>query len=487
MKPILVTGASGYIGGRLAPLLVKQGRAVRCMARDPRTLRGRGWGDQIEIVAGDVREPESLKPALEGCSSAYYLIHSMAAGERGFAERDRQGAKTFAAAAAAAGLERIIYMGGLGKRSDSLSTHLASRHEVGDILRAGKTPVIELRAAMIIGSGSASFEMMRALVKKLPIMVCPRWVMTKSQPIAVRDVLAYLTGCLDLDLEPQGRVLDVGGPDILNYRDMMLRFARILGLKRYVLNVPVLTPRLSAYWVNLMTPVPAGIAFPLIEGLKSETVCENDDILRLIPRDPLGFDDAVRRAIEQTEQHEVVTRWTNASLGRRRSAAIFDPASFLIQDTQTAVSNASPSVLFDRILRIGGDVGWYYANGLWRIRGWIDRAIGGVGLRRGRRDPDRIWIGDAIDFWRVGDIEAGRRLLLHAEMKVPGDAWLEFRVEPHGTDQSLLTQTAYFLPSGIWGRLYWYALLPLHTLIFRGMAKAIADGASGGVEPSNET
>ncbi len=472
MRPILVTGASGYIGGRLAPMLVGRGHGVRCLARNPRTLLNRGWGDGVEIVGGDVLDAESLKPALEGCQAAYYLVHSMSAGERGFAERDRQGAQTFAAAAAQAGLERIIYLGGLGKREEALSTHLSSRHEVGDILRAGPTPVIELRAAMIIGSGSASFEMMRAIVEKLPIMICPRWVMTRSQPIAVHDVLAYLTG--SLGLEPQDRVLDVGGPDVLTYREMILRFASILELKRYIINAPFLTPRLSAYWVNIMTPVPAAIAFPLIEGLKSEMVCENDDVRRLIPFEPLGFDDAVRRALERTRLHEVATRWTNASMGKRQWLAAFDPASFLTQDVQTATSDAPAPVLFERIRRIGGDVGWYYANGLWKIRGWIDRAIGGVGLRRGRRDPNQVLIGDAIDFWRVVDFEAGRRLLLHAEMKVPGDAWLEFRVEPQGPDRSTLIQTAYFRPTPFWGRLYWYLLLPLHKIIFQGMAKAIA-------------
>ncbi len=474
MKPILVTGASGYIGGRLAPLLVQQGRVVRCLARDPRKLRGRIWDERVEIAAGDVLDAESLRRALEGCGSAYYLVHSMAAGERGFAERDRLGAKTFAAAAAQAGLERIIYLGGLGRRSDPLSTHLASRHEVGDILRSAATPVIELRAAMIIGAGSASFEMMRALVEKLPIMICPRWVMTRSQPIAVRDMLAYLTACLEL--EPRGRILDVGGPDVLTYREMMLRFARILGLRRLIIDAPVLTPRLSAYWVNMMTPVPAGIAFPLIEGLKSEMVCENDEVRRLIPLEPLGFDEAVRQALEETKQHEVATRWTNASVDGRRAES-FDPALFPIQDVQTAVASVSAGVLFDRVRRIGGDVGWYYADWLWRIRGWLDRAIGGVGLRRGRRDPAHVLIGDAIDFWRVGDVEAGRRLLLHAEMKVPGDAWLEFRVEPLGEEQSTIIQTAYFRPTPFWGWLYWHALYPLHRLIFHGMVRAIARAA----------
>ena len=277
---ILVTGASGYIGGRLVPQLVANGYAIRCLARDPRKIAGRGWGDRVEVVAGDVLDRGSLSSALDGCGAAYYLVHSMGGGERGFEERDRQAAENFARAAAEVGVERIVYLGGLGKRSNDLSAHLSSRHQVGDILRAGSVATTELRAAMIIGSGSASFEMMRALVERLPVMICPRWVKTRSQPIAIRDVLSYLIGCLTLP-DARGEIFDIGGPDILTYREMMLRFAKILGLKRWIFDVPVLTPRLSAYWVNIMTPVPAGIAFPLIEGLKSEMVCEDVRIRNL--------------------------------------------------------------------------------------------------------------------------------------------------------------------------------------------------------------
>jgi hypothetical protein len=357
-----------------------------------------------------------------------------------------------------------------------LSAHLSSRHEVGDILREGPVPITELRAAMIIGSGSASFEMMKALVERLPVMICPRWVKTRSQPIAVRDVLSYLIGCLEVPAT-RGQVFDVGGPDILTYRDMMLRFAAILGLKRWIIDVPVLTPRLSAYWVNIMTPVPAGIAFPLIEGLKSEMICEDDRIRELIPLEPVGFEKAVRLALDRVRLNDVMTRWTNAS-GRQRSARMpFDPALFPIQDEQRVRANVPAPVLFDYICRIGGNFGWYYANVLWKIRGGLDRAIGGVGLRRGRRDPARIFIGDAVDFWRVGDFEPERRLLLHAEMKVPGDAWLEFRVQTLDAGQSELIQTAYFRPAPIWGYLYWYLLYPIHWIIFRGMARRIVQAA----------
>ncbi len=476
MKPILVTGASGYIGGRLVPQLVAKGHSVRCLARDPRKVSGRGWGDQVEVVAGDVLDRGSLAPALAGCAAAYYLVHAMAGGEREFEERDRQAARNFADAAAVAGVGHVIYLGGLGKRSEPLSAHLSSRHEVGDILRDGPVPATELRAAMIIGSGSISFEMMRALVERLPVMICPRWVQTRSQPIAVRDVLSYLIGCLEVPAT-RGQVFDIGGPDVLTYREMMLRFAGILGLKRWIIDVPVLTPRLSAYWVNIMTPVPAGIAFPLIEGMRSEMVCEDDRIRQLIPLDPLGFDEAVKRALDRIRLNDVTTRWTNASSRRSKIAMAFDPADFPIQDQQCVTANTPAPVLFDRVSRVGGRVGWYYADPLWRIRGGLDRLMGGAGLRRGRRDPSKVWIGDAIDFWRVGDFQPERRLLLHAEMKVPGDAWLEFRVRPLDDQHAELIQTAYFRPMPFWGRAYWYVLYPIHWLIFRGMARRIARAA----------
>ncbi len=479
-KPVLVTGATGYIGGRLIPQLLARGYAVRCMVRDPNRLRGREWANQVEIVTGDVLDRPSLVPALRGCGTAFYLIHSMTAGTGAFRDCDLQAARNFADAASEAGVDRIVYLGGLGRRSEKLSKHLTSRHEVGDVLRAGRVPTTELRAAMIIGSGSASFEMLRALVMRLPAMICPRWVANRTQPIAIRSVLAYLIGCME-NQATAGQVFDIGGPDVLTYKEMMERFAGIVGLKRWIVVVPVLTPRLSAYWANLVTPVPASIAFPLIEGLKSETICEDDRIKALVPVKPIGFDDAVRLALEKYRQHEVETRWTNASIPDRAGhRSRFDPADFPIRDEQRVACHCSSAALFDRVQRIGGNVGWYYADALWRVRGGMDRMIGGVGLRRGRRDPTDVFVGDAIDFWRVEDMRPGHRLLLHAEMKVPGDAWLEFRVEP-GVDRehSTLIQTAYFRPSPFWGRLYWNLLYPLHRLIFRGMASNIARTAEG--------
>ncbi len=486
-QPILITGASGYIGGRLVPQLLEKGYRVRCLARDPRKLSGRGWDedDRVEIVRGDVLDRDSVRSAMQGCGAAFYLVHSMLAGERAFEDHDRVAAANFAATAEGAGLGRIIYLGGLGSRTEKLSPHLASRHEVGDVLRAGRVPVTELRAAMIVGSGSASFEMLRSLVSKLPLMICPKWVETRTQPIAVRDVLAYLIGCLE-NSETAGGTFDIGGPDVLTYHLMMLRFAKLLGYRRWIITVPVLTPRLSAYWVNMMTPINAGLAFALIESLAYETVCEEGRIHELVPIPRTGFDDSCRWALDKVNQNAVETRWTNASLPHRverASVPILAPENCPIRDEQRFEAEVPPLALFDKIRRIGGDVGWYYASFLWRIRGWMDRAIGGVGLRRGRRDPVSVRIGDAIDFWRVVDVIPGRRLLLHAEMIVPGDAWLEFRVEPRDEGRSELIQTAYFRPSPFWGRLYWYACFPLHWFVFQGMARNIVRAAGRDARP----
>ncbi len=491
-KPILLTGATGYIGGRLVPQLLEKGYHVRCLARDVRKLSGRGWDEdpRVEIVRGDVLDRDSVRSAMEGSGAAYYLVHSMLAGERAFEDQDRAAAENFAAGAEAAGVDRIIYLGGLGQRSEKLSAHLASRHEVGDVLRTGPVPVTELRAAMIVGSGSASFEMLRSLVHKLPLMICPRWVETRTQPIAIRDVLAYLIGSLE-NPETAGGTFDIGGPDILTYHQMMLRFAGLQGFRRWVIVVPVLTPRLSAYWVNLMTPVNAGMAFALIESLAFETICEEGKIHELVPIPRTGFDDACQWALDKVNQNAVETRWTNASLparglpdrSERVSPSVLAPDNCPIRDQQRCPAGVPALALFDKVRRIGGHVGWYYAGFLWKIRGGMDRAIGGVGLRRGRRDPVSVRIGDAIDFWRVEDVVPGRRLLLHAEMIVPGDAWLEFRVEPRGDDQSELIQTAYFKPSPIWGKLYWYACFPLHWFVFSGMARNIVRAAERDARP----
>lgn len=471
MSRVLVIGATGYIGGRLVPRLVQAGHVVRCLARNPRKLAGRSW-QNVEVVQGDVFDPDSIANAAMGCEVLYYLVHSMATGEGEFEERDRHAARNTVTAAEHAGVQRIIYVGGLGKRASNLSAHLRSRNEVGEILRSGKCPVTEFRAAMVIGSGSLSFELMHALVNRLPIMTAPKWVSTRSQPIAVRDVLRYLVDCLSVPASI-GRVIDIGGPDILTYRDMMLRFAKLLGFRRWIIVVPVLTPRLSSLWVNFVTPVSATIARPLIEGLKSEMVCESDLALKLFPFNPLSFENAAKLALERIRSKTVETRWSNAAIAGSEEEGGLEGQLQLLSDVQTSEINASPEKVFQVFSSIGGTNGWYYADFLWGIRGFIDKMIGGVGLRRGRRHPVELLPGEALDFWRVEEAVPAKFLLLRAEMKVPGRAWLEFKVEPGVAGGSHFTQTARFYPRGIFGLFYWYSVYPIHVMVFRGMARGV--------------
>ena len=476
-KRALVTGATGYVGGRLVPLLLQKGIQTRCMARQPRQLEGRfdigpASLDQLEVVAGDVLDPASLDAALRGVDTAYYLIHAMGSSAKGFEERDKIGAANFVRAAANAGVRQIIYLGGLGKRSEATSAHLHSRHEVGDVLREGSVPVTELRAAVIVGSGSASFEMLRNLTEKLPFMLCPKWVNTRTQPIFIIDALAYLIGAMDCEA-CRGRILDIGGPDVMTYKEMMLAYAEVRHLKRTIIDVPILTPHLSAYWVNLMTTIPASIAFPLIEGLRSETIVENNDAQALIPVPLTPFREAVARALQATSDYKVPTRWSGATPGQiPRLLDATPPDKTLIRNQQTVRTRASAAMLNRAVTRIGGSVGWYYADWLWEIRGAMDRLIGGAGVRRGRRHPQQVAIGDAIDFWRVEDYTP-TRLLLRAEMIVPGRAWLEFQIRNVDDDTRELVQTAYYYPNGLLGHAYWYACLPFHIFVFGGMARNI--------------
>jgi len=474
-KKILVLGATGYIGGRLVPRLIQAGYPVRCLVRDPRKLGGRGWHG-VEVVAGDVLERDSLDGALEGCHIAYYLVHSMGGVGGDFILRDRTGAENMAEAAAAASLERIIYLGGLGDRSTALSPHLRSRNEVGRLLASGSVPVTEFRAAMIIGSGSASFDMMHALVNRLPVMVAPKWVETRSQPISVRDVLQYLLDCLSVP-ESTGAMIDIGGTDILSYREMMLRFARLLHLRRWIVVVPVLTPRLSSLWMNLVTPISASIARPLIEGLRSEMICENDLARRLFPFEPRGFEEAVVKALQRIQGFSVESTWSDATSVVRGDESPLEGERQVLSDTQKVEASVPAERVYRVFAGIGGANGWYYADFLWKVRGFVDKMVGGVGLRRGRRHPTALGPGEALDFWRVESVVLGERVLLRAEMKVPGRAWLEFRVEPSDPDHSILTQTALFYPRGVWGLLYWYGIYPIHVLVFRGMARAIVQRA----------
>lgn len=470
-NPILVVGATGYVGGRLVPRLLAAGYRVRCMVRDPRKLAGRSWGN-VEIVKGDVLDYSSLVQAARGCGVMYYLVHSMMSGEDAFASKDELGARNAARAAEAEGLERIIYLGGLGKRTEELSPHLRSRNDVGRLLAEGLVPVTELRAAMVIGSGSASFDMMHALVNRLPVMTAPRWVSTRSQPISILDVLRYLVDCLDVP-ESRGKVIDIGGPDVLSYKELMLRVARILHLKRFILTIPVLTPRLSSLWINLVTPIPTAIARPLVEGLRTEMVCENDLAARLFPFKPLSFDEAVEGALSSIRSASIETRWTDAGSTEPLSSGTGQ----ILSDHQEVSARCGPSSLFEEVCSLGGARGWPYADSLWKIRGFIDKISGGVGLRRGRRHPSELLPGDVLDFWRVESILPGQRLVLRAEMKLPGQAWLEFSVSACDDGTSTLRQEARFYPKGVLGILYWYGIYPLHSVIFRGMARSIARGA----------
>lgn len=483
MAHLLVTGATGYIGGRLVPELLEAGHTVRCLVRTPSKLLDLPWADQVEVAQGDVTDADSLDECMADIDVAYFLVHSMG-GKKDFAASDRRAAELFRDAAAGAGVRQIVYLGGLGDDDDpDLSPHLSSRHEVGRILADGPVPVTELRAAIIIGSGSASFEMLRNLAEVLPAMITPRWVDTRCQPIAIRDVLAYLVGVAGRPEDTQG-VLEVGGPDVLTYREMMQLYAEVAGLpRRIIVPVPVLTPGLSSHWVGLVTPIPSGLARPLIDSLTNEVVVHDHRIDDVVPRECLTLRRALEVALRRVEHLDVATSWSSADLPGSTPADPFptDPdwaGGSLLVDEQTATSTASPSALFETVSGIGGDRGWYAQDWLWEIRGLMDRAVGGIGLRRGRRHPDELRVGDALDFWRVEAYEPPNLLRLRAEMRLPGDAWLEWQVEPaEDGEGSHLRQRALYHPKGLWGRLYWYCLLPFHAIIFKRMANVLASTA----------
>jgi len=465
---ILVTGATGYIGGRLVPALLERGYAVRVMAREPLKLSRKVWPN-VEIVRGDVLDPASLGAALEGVDVAYYLVHSMTTSGHGFVDRDRTGADNFQQAAAAHGVRRIVYLGGLGRSGPELSEHLRSRHETGEVLRRGIVPVTELRAAIIVGSGSASFTILHDLVRKLPFMICPRWVRSRCEPIAIRQVIAYLIGVLD---EPRtiGETLEIGGGEIMTYESMMRRCAAVLGRKLYILNVPVLTPALSSYWLNLVTHVPMSLARPLVEGLRNDVVCTDNRIREWIAAPPITYDEAVRIAVSKTERGEEESIWSDAT------TIEYAPAEFareaLLKDERSVTVAAPVEVLFRVIERIGGENGWYHADWLWNLRAAIDYLLGGIGMRRGRHDRVHLAVGDPVDFWRVETLERERRVVLRAEMMLPGVARLTFETAP-SEGGSQLSVKAHFWPHGLWGRLYWYAVVPLHEYVFNGMVQAI--------------
>ncbi|QUC63526.1 SDR family oxidoreductase [Streptomyces sp. A2-16] len=492
----LVTGATGYIGGRLVPELLDAGYRVRCLARSPDRLRDHPWAGEAEVVAGDVTDAESVARALDGVDVAYYLVHAMSSGDD-FEEIDRRAARIFAERARAAGVRRIVHLSGLVPAdvpARELSPHLRSRAEVARILLDSGVPTAVLRAAVVIGSGSASFEMLRYLTERLPVMVTPSWVHTRIQPVAVRDVLRAMVGSAGMPADVS-RAFDLGGPDVLTYRQMMLRYAAIAGLPhRIILAVPMLTPGLSSHWVGLVTPVPASIARPLTESLRHEVVCHENDIARHLAGPPaplLGFDDAVRLALQRVREARVTTRWSSASVpGAPSDPLPTDPdwaGGSLYSDHRELPVDASPEALWRVVEGIGGENGWYSFPLAWAVRGWLDRLVGGVGLRRGRRDAARLRVGDSLDFWRVEAIEPGRLLRLRAEMRLPGLAWLEMGVAADEDGRVRYRQRALFHPHGLLGHAYWWCVSPFHSIVFGGMARNIARAAAGsaGREPKH--
>lgn len=482
---ILVTGASGYIGGRLVPRLLAAGYRVRCLVRSPEKLADRPWAQdpRVEIFSGDLEDRRSTLRAARGCCVAYYLVHSMLAAGKSYADADLRIARRFSQVAESAGLWRIIYLGGLGETGDGLSEHLNSRRNVEAELGKGSVPVTVLRAAMIIGSGSASFEILCYLVERLPLMVTPHWVQTRCQPIAVDDVLHYLSACLQ-NPDTKSRTIDIGGPDVLTYLDIIQLTAELRGLPpRLIVPVPILTPRLSSLWIHLVTPISARIARPLAEGLRNEVVCRNDLAAELMPHATMSLRDSIRSAMSEEGSDRIETRWSDAGVvpgdpDWAGGSVFTDPRSTAVQAPAAAVYRA--------VCRVGGGHGWYAAGWLWRLRGAMDKLIGGPGLRRGRRAAEQVSYGEALDFWRVTAVVPDRKLELRAEMKLPGLATLTFEVDPDPDlpGRCQLKQTARFKPKGLLGLVYWYACLPLHGIVFRGMLQGIKRSAESDAGPS---
>ncbi|MDX1918989.1 MAG: SDR family oxidoreductase [Candidatus Caenarcaniphilales bacterium] len=482
---VLVTGGTGYVGARLIPRLLEADYRVRAISRHVEKLTSRSWAKHpnLEIYPADLLDLESLRQTMKDCDYAYYLIHSMEQNVKDFEKSDRLAAQNMVKVAELVGLKRIIYLGGLGGDDQhSLSPHLRSRQEVAKILKSGKVPVTVLRAAMIIGSGSASFEILRYLVDRLPVMLTPRWVDTPCQPIAIRNVLTYLVNCLEKS-ETTGRTFDIGGAEILTYRELMDIYAEEAGLsKRLIIRLPFFTPRLSSYWIHFVTPMPSSIAQPLAEGLRNPVICQDHDIEEIIPQELITCRRAIHLALERIKMQQVESHWTDAgSSAPPEWVHSGDPVwsgGTIYEDKRHIVLLATPDDVWQPLIKIGGETGWYYGDWLWQIRGLMDMLIGGVGLARGRRHPSELRPGDALDFWRVVDVQSHRRLLLSAEMKLPGQAVLEFSIQPIGGGRVELCQTARFLPKGLLGMLYWWAVTPLHFFVFNGMLQGIAE-ASG--------
>jgi uncharacterized protein YbjT (DUF2867 family) len=475
---ILVTGATGYIGGRLVPRLLEAGHQVCCFVRDPVRLRDFPWVERVSIAEGDALDALSLVNAMQGITTAYYLIHGMQGG-RVDAERDLRAASNFASAAEMAGIQRIIYFGELVNPSDDLSPYLRSRHETGHVLRLGRVPVTEFRAGMVVGSGSALFEMVRYTTERQPVLICPKWFFTMAQPIAIRNVLDYLIAALKTP-QSSGKLIEIGGATRLTYAQMLMAYAHERGLKRFLIPSPFYTPRLSAYWVHMLTPVHWRVLLPLIEGLHNESVVSNDLARELFPEiQPLDYQTAVHLALGRVSNDDVETSWSDALVvtqGDKRPVTL-TTAEGMMLERRHLVLDLPPAPVFCAYTGLGGERGWLYLNWTWEIRGWMDKLVGGVGLRRGRRHPDDIRVGESLDFWRVEAVEPDRLIRLRAEMKVPGKAWLEFQSVPQPDGKTLLTQTAYFAAHGLAGFLYWYLLYPIHGFIFSGLIRKVAERA----------
>ena len=475
-NPILLTGCTGYVGGRLRRVLEERGHALRCMARQPERLADLA-SDTTEVIEGDVLKPETLEHFFEGVETAFYLIHSMGS-DQDFEQHDREGAENFARAARRAGVKRIIYLGGLAHGA-GLSPHLRSRHEVGEVLCSSGATVIELRASIVLGSGSLSFEMIRSLVERLPIMITPRWVEVKAQPIAIDDLLEYLVYAIQLPLDAS-RVFEIGGADQVSYGDLMREYARQRGLRRWMIRVPVLSPRLSSLWLGLVTPIYARVGRKLIASIKNASVVQDTSSLEAFPVRPRNMAQAVEAAVRNEEREIAESSWFDAisSGGESRGWAGVHFRNRLV-DARERTVKASARDAFTPIRRIGGTNGWFGFDWLWRLRGFIDLLVGGVGVRRGRRSQDTLRVGDALDFWRVEAYEPDRLLRLRAEMKLPGRAWLEFEVEPCEDGQVKIRQTALYDPVGLTGLAYWYLICPLHVFVFASMLDGIAGAALG--------
>lgn len=476
----LVTGVTGYIGGRLVPELLKKGYDVRVLSRDTNRLQGRPWINNVEVVEADVLQTETLPTALKDIDVAYYLIHSMSGkGSSEFHSRDIQAARNFGNAASQQNVDRIIYLGGLGDPDDQLSEHLASRQKTGSILREANIPVTEFRAAVVVGSGSKSFEMVRYLTERVPVMICPSWVYSKVQPIAIRNVLQYLVSAIEKP-KTKNEIIEIGGSSVITYADMMKIYAEVNGLKRILIPVPVLSPTLSSHWVHWMTPIPASLARPLIEGLKNDVIVQDDKAQNLFPEiKPLSYKRAVELAITRIDTDDVETTWNDALISSKgdEEPVILKTKEGLNIERRIRTVNASPQQVFKTFASLGGEKGWPVFQWAWKLRGIMDRLVGGVGFRRGRRHPTELRVGDALDFWRVEVIKPNELLRLRAEMKVPGRAWLEFQAIEHETHTTKLVQTAYFAPKGLFGLLYWYGLYPFHSLIFSRMIEKLAQQA----------